>query len=120
MVELGIAVLVGIIIGAGGAVGVQQATKKPEPVVVAVGGDEVAKGQVEVQKQLIDLDLLVVYDAFRRLVFLLLSLVLAGDERLLEHGRRNGFVVDDLEAPHEDVEDSLLRDFVLAFLEHGF
>lgn len=60
MIELGIAVLVGIIIGAGGAVGVQQATKKAEPVVVAVGGDEVARGQVEVQKELIDLDLLVV------------------------------------------------------------
>lgn len=57
MIELGIAVLIGIIIGAGGAVGVQQATKKPEPVVVAVGGDEVAKGQTEVQKQLTNLDL---------------------------------------------------------------
>ena len=60
MVELAIAVFVGMVIGVGGAVGVQQATKKAEPVVVAVGGDEVAKGQVEVQKELIDLDLLVV------------------------------------------------------------
>ena len=59
MVELAIAVFVGMVIGVGGAVGVQQATKKAEPVVVAVGGDEVAKGQVEVQKELIDLDLLV-------------------------------------------------------------
>ena len=60
MIELGIAVLVGILVGVGGTVGVQKATKKTEPVVVAVGGDEVARGQVEVQKQLIDLDLLVV------------------------------------------------------------
>ena len=60
MMELGIAVLIGILVGAGGAVGIEKATKKPEPVVVAVGGDEVAKGQVEVQKELIDLDLLVV------------------------------------------------------------
>lgn len=60
MIEIGIAALVGLIIGAGGLFGIQQATKKPEPVVVAVGGDEVAKGQVEVQKELIDLDLLVV------------------------------------------------------------
>lgn len=60
MIELAIAVFVGMVIGVGGTVGVQQATKKAEPVVVAVGGDEVAKGQVEVQKELIDLDLLVV------------------------------------------------------------
>ena len=60
MIELGIAVLVGILVGVGGTVGVQKATKKAEPVVVAVGGDEVARGQVEVQKELIDLDLLVV------------------------------------------------------------
>ena len=42
--------LIGILVGAGGAVGMQKATKKAEPVVVAVGGDEVAKGQVEIQK----------------------------------------------------------------------
>ena len=60
MIELGIAVIVGIVIGVGGALGIQQASKPKEPTVVQVGGDEVAKGQVEVQKQLIDLDLLVV------------------------------------------------------------
>jgi len=60
MIELGIAVIVGIVIGVGGALGVQQASKPKEPTIVQVGGDEVAKGQVEVQKQLIDLDLLVV------------------------------------------------------------
>jgi len=60
MIELGIAVIVGIVIGVGVALGVQQASKPKEPTIVQVGGDEVAKGQVEVQKQLIDLDLLVV------------------------------------------------------------
>lgn len=45
---------------------------------------------------LVNLDLLRIYYAFGRLVVLLLSLVLAGDEWLLEHGRRNGFVVNDL------------------------
>ena len=60
MIELGIAVIVGIVIGVGGALGIQQASKPKEPTIVQVGGDEVAKGQVEVQKQLIDLDLLVV------------------------------------------------------------
>jgi len=57
MIELGIALLVGILLGAGGAVGIQQATKPKEPIVVEVGGDKVAQGQVEVQKQLTDLDL---------------------------------------------------------------
>ena len=31
MIELGIAVLIGILVGAGGAVGMQKATKKAEP-----------------------------------------------------------------------------------------
>ena len=39
MMELGIAVLIGILVGAGGAVGIEKATKKPEPVVVAVDRD---------------------------------------------------------------------------------
>jgi len=57
MIEIVIAGIVGLLIGAGGVVGIQSATKKDEPVIVAVGGDEVAKGQVDVQKQLTDLDL---------------------------------------------------------------
>tara|TARA_R100000152_G_C6743555_1_gene167256 strand:+ start:416 stop:820 length:405 start_codon:yes stop_codon:yes gene_type:complete len=57
-----IAAVVGLLVGIGGTVGIQVATKpKPQekPIIVAVGGDEVAKGQTEVQKELIDLDLLV-------------------------------------------------------------
>lgn len=57
MVDIIIAAVVGVALGAGGVMGVQLATKQPDPVIVAVGGDEVAKGQVEVQKQLTDLDL---------------------------------------------------------------
>ena len=53
-----IAGIIGLVVGIGGTIGIQQVNKKPDPVVV-VGGDEVAKGQVEVQKELIDLDLLV-------------------------------------------------------------
>ena len=62
MTSLIIAAVVGLVVGIGGTIGVQQATKpkeEPKPLVVAVGGDEVAKGQTEVQKELIDLDLLV-------------------------------------------------------------
>ena len=62
MTSIIIAAVVGLVVGIGGTVGIQQATKpkpKPDPVVIAVGGDEVAKGQTEVQKELIDLDLLV-------------------------------------------------------------
>lgn len=62
MTSLIIAAVVGLVVGIGGTIGIQQATKPKEeakPLVVAVGGDEVAQGQVEVQKELIDLDLLV-------------------------------------------------------------
>lgn len=62
MTSLIIAAVVGLVVGIGGTIGVQHATKpkeEPKPLVVAVGGDEVAQGQVEVQKELIDLDLLV-------------------------------------------------------------
>ena len=62
MTSLIIAAVVGVVVGIGGTIGVQQATKpkeEPKPLVLAVGGDEVAKGQTEVQKELIDLDLLV-------------------------------------------------------------
>tara|TARA_Y100000114_G_scaffold76719_1_gene70418 strand:+ start:658 stop:1077 length:420 start_codon:yes stop_codon:yes gene_type:complete len=57
MLELVIAGVVGLVLGVGGVVVVQNTTKQNEPVVVAVGGDEVAKGQTEVQKQLTKLDL---------------------------------------------------------------
>ena len=62
MTSIIIAAVVGLVVGIGGTVGIQQATKPkedPKPLVVAVGGDEVARGQTEVQKELIDLDLLV-------------------------------------------------------------
>ena len=62
MTSIIIAAVVGLVVGIGGTVGIQQATKPKEdakPLVVAVGGDEVARGQTEVQKELIDLDLLV-------------------------------------------------------------
>tara|TARA_A100001201_G_C3936687_1_gene155238 strand:+ start:85 stop:510 length:426 start_codon:yes stop_codon:yes gene_type:complete len=62
MTTIIIAAVVGLVVGIGGTIGIQQAAKPPpkqEPVVVAVGGDEVAQGQVEVQKELVDLDLLV-------------------------------------------------------------
>ena len=62
MTSLIIAAVVGLVVGIGGTIGIQQATKPKEetkPLVVAVGGDEVAKGQTEVQKKLVDLDLLV-------------------------------------------------------------
>ena len=62
MTSLIIAAVVGLVVGIGGTIGIQQATKPKEEtkqLVVAVGGDEVAKGQTEVQKELIDLDLLV-------------------------------------------------------------
>lgn len=62
MTSLIIAAVVGLVVGIGGTIGIQQVTKpkeEPKPLVVAVGGDEVAQGQVEVQKELIDLDLLV-------------------------------------------------------------
>ena len=62
MTSLIIAAVVGLVVGIGGTIGIQQVTKpkeEPKPLVVAVGGDEVAKGQTEVQKELIDLDLLV-------------------------------------------------------------
>lgn len=56
MIELGIAALVGIIIGGAATVAVQEAGKdKTPPIVVA---DQVAKGQVEVQKQLTNLDII--------------------------------------------------------------
>ena len=54
--------IIAAVVGLGGTIGIQQVTKpkeEPKPLVVAVGGDEVAQGQVEVQKELIDLDLLV-------------------------------------------------------------
>lgn len=57
MIEIIIAAVVGIALGVGGTFGIQAASKSNEPVIVAVGGDEVAKGQTEVQKQLTDLDL---------------------------------------------------------------
>ena len=57
MIEAIVIGVVGFLIGVGGTIGVQRATKKADPVVVAVGGDEVAQAQVEVQKQLTDLDL---------------------------------------------------------------
>ena len=57
MIEIVIAGVVGLLLGVGGVVVVQNTTKKNDPVVVAVGGDEVAKGQTEVQKQLTKLDL---------------------------------------------------------------
>ena len=62
MTSIIIAAVIGLVVGIGGTVGIQHATKPkgdPKPLVVAVGGDEVAKGQTEVQKELIDLDLLV-------------------------------------------------------------
>ena len=62
MTSLIIAAVIGLVVGVGGTIGIQQATKpkeEPKPLIVAVGGDEVAKGQTEVQKELIDLDLLV-------------------------------------------------------------
>ena len=62
MTTIIISAVVGLVVGIGGTIGIQQATKPKEeakPLVVAVGGDEVAQGQVEVQKELIDLDLLV-------------------------------------------------------------
>ena len=62
MTSIIIAAVIGLVVGIGGTFGIQHATKPkedPKPLVVAVGGDEVAKGQTEVQKELIDLDLLV-------------------------------------------------------------
>lgn len=62
MTTIIISAVVGLVVGIGGTIGIQQATKpkeEPKPLVVAVGGDEVARGQTEVQKELIDLDLLV-------------------------------------------------------------
>ena len=62
MTSLIIAAVIGLAVGVGGTIGIQQATKpkeEPKPLIVAVGGDEVAKSQTEVQKELIDLDLLV-------------------------------------------------------------
>ena len=56
MIELLIAAAIGLGVGIGGTLFAKRA-KKPDPVVVAVGGDEVAKGQVDVQKQLTNLDL---------------------------------------------------------------
>jgi hypothetical protein len=58
MVEIIVAAIIGIAVGIGGTVVVQNANKN-DVQVVAVGGDQVAKEQVEVQKKLIDLDLLV-------------------------------------------------------------
>lgn len=56
MIELGIAALVGVIIGGAATVAVTEAGKdKTPPIVVA---DQIAKGQVEVQKQLTDLDII--------------------------------------------------------------
>tara|TARA_R100000084_G_C4600508_1_gene122968 strand:- start:316 stop:738 length:423 start_codon:yes stop_codon:yes gene_type:complete len=57
MLEMVLIGLFGVLVGVGGTVGIQQATKNKDPVVVAVGGDQVAKAQVDVQKQLTDLDL---------------------------------------------------------------
>jgi len=56
MLEIIIAAVVGLGVGVGGTRFAKR-NKKPDPVVVAVGGDEVARGQVEVQKQLTNLDL---------------------------------------------------------------
>tara|TARA_Y100000114_G_C11678138_1_gene287240 strand:- start:330 stop:746 length:417 start_codon:yes stop_codon:yes gene_type:complete len=56
MLEIIIAAVVGLGVGVGGTLFAKRDTK-PDPVVVAVGGDEVARGQVEVQKQLTNLDL---------------------------------------------------------------
>lgn len=58
MIEIVVAAIIGIVVGIGGTVVVQGANKN-DVQVVAVGGDQVAKEQVEVQKKLIDLDLLV-------------------------------------------------------------
>ncbi len=57
MIEMILIGLFGVLVGVGGTVGIQQATKKDPPVVVV--GDQIAEGQIEVQKELIDLDLLV-------------------------------------------------------------
>lgn len=57
MVEIIVAAVVGLALGIGGTVGIQAASRPKDPLVVAVGGDEVAKGQTEVQKQLTNLDL---------------------------------------------------------------
>ncbi len=56
MIEIIIAAVIGLGIGIGGTLFAKR-DKKEEPVIVAVGGDEVARGQVDVQKQLTDLDL---------------------------------------------------------------
>jgi len=58
MIELLIAGVVGVLLGAGGAVGFHVVTKDKGPQIIEVGGDKVAQAQVEVQKQLTDLDLL--------------------------------------------------------------
>ncbi len=57
MIEMILIGLFGVLVGVGGTVGIQKATKKDPPVVVV--GDQIAEGQIEVQKELIDLDLLV-------------------------------------------------------------
>ncbi len=49
MIEIIIAAVIGLGIGIGGTLFAKR-DKKEEPVIVAVGGDEVARGQVDVQK----------------------------------------------------------------------
>lgn len=56
IVEIIIAAAIGLGVGIGGTLFAKR-DKEPDPVVVAVGGDEVARGQVDVQKQLTNLDL---------------------------------------------------------------
>ncbi len=56
MLELVIASVVGLLVGAGGVVGIQHFNKKTDVVVV---DEKVATAQIEVQKELIDLDLLI-------------------------------------------------------------
>tara|TARA_R100000655_G_scaffold17913_3_gene37865 strand:- start:933 stop:1340 length:408 start_codon:yes stop_codon:yes gene_type:complete len=55
MIELGVAALLGAIIGGLATFGVIESSKQPAPIVVS---DQVAKSQVDVQKQLTDLDII--------------------------------------------------------------
>ena len=55
MIELGVAALLGAIIGGRATFGVIESSKQPAPI---VGSDQVAKSQVDVQKQLTDLDII--------------------------------------------------------------
>ena len=55
MLELIVAAVIGIVAGGGATVAIYEANKKEEPVIIQ---DQVAKEQVEVQKQLTDLDII--------------------------------------------------------------